>query len=453
MTELSSPHLQRRACRNWDDELGCRCVALAPVKPRPQQQVVKKPAHNRRRGCGSWDEELGCTCTLSTAGVAFHAEELLVPGLLDEQQPRTVLYTIDRSWQHDTPQGSGDDQHGLPVGDTSSERASLFNRKRKREGVVEEHADIGQCSTPGQLARQFQPRRIRNDPVLQSLFSFGECNDSMSTSKAGMAGQSLEKHSRIMSAQLPADDRPKDGPLCFGKPNLQLIGQRGASPQTRWSYLLDDRVRRCFAAHMSCALDTHVAQRLMKEACYSTPWQQPEGRHGLLPRKTVWMVKEPCACTYAYAGLQVKPQPFVQWVQEAMEFCMPLCGFSDSSSWPNSCNLNLYENGSHSVAWHSDDERLFQGRLRDCTIISLSLGHARSFQLKRRCSFEKPIKILLSGGDLCTMEGMTQKYYVHRVPKETGVAIGPRVNLTWRWIKKHNKACPLASHKRRLRNH
>ena len=29
--------------------------------------------------------------------------------------------------------------------------------------------------------------------------------------------------------------------------------------------------------------------------------------------------------------------------------------------WPDSCNLNLYESGDHSVGWHSDDEFLFQG--------------------------------------------------------------------------------------------
>ena len=29
--------------------------------------------------------------------------------------------------------------------------------------------------------------------------------------------------------------------------------------------------------------------------------------------------------------------------------------------WPDSCNLNLYESGDHSVGWHSDGEFLFQG--------------------------------------------------------------------------------------------
>merc|ERR1711933_508356 len=46
----------------------------------------------------------------------------------------------------------------------------------------------------------------------------------------------------------------------------------------------------------------------------------------------------------------------------------------------------------------------------------------------------------LSNGDVCTMEGLTQKYYQHRVPKEK--ATGPRINLTWRWVKNHRSLPP-----------
>jgi len=39
------------------------------------------------------------------------------------------------------------------------------------------------------------------------------------------------------------------------------------------------------------------------------------------------------------------------------------------------------------------------------------------------------------------MEGMLQKHYQHRVPKENE-NLGPRINLTWRWIARHNSKCP-----------
>lgn len=35
-----------------------------------------------------------------------------------------------------------------------------------------------------------------------------------------------------------------------------------------------------------------------------------------------------------------------------------------------------------------------------------------------------------------------QKHYVHRIPKSKA-GCGPRVNLTWRWIKCHGRGCPL----------
>merc|ERR1740123_2004963 len=40
-----------------------------------------------------------------------------------------------------------------------------------------------------------------------------------------------------------------------------------------------------------------------------------------------------------------------------------------------------------------------------------------------------------------TMEGMVQKHYMHRVPKEDNIE-GPRINLTWRWIARHKPRCP-----------
>lgn len=125
---------------------------------------------------------------------------------------------------------------------------------------------------------------------------------------------------------------------------------------------------------------------------------------------------------------------------------MPLCGLKEPTEWPNSCNLNLYENGCHAVGWHADDEHLFQGKFQDCLIISLSLGSTRRFDLKMQHPPRQMYNLKLASGDLCTMEGMTQRHYKHRVPKEpSDLCPGPRVNLTWRWIKAHERGCPLSS--------
>eukprot|EP00959_Pyramimonas_sp_CCMP1952_P135153 2828140-Pyramimonas_sp.AAC.1 len=72
------------------------------------------------------------------------------------------------------------------------------------------------------------------------------------------------------------------------------------------------------------------------------------------------MTSCPCKCGYVYGGLRMQAEPFAPWVHEAMGLCMPLRGLPDEKDWPNRCNANMYESGEHSVAWHTDDEKLFQ---------------------------------------------------------------------------------------------
>ena len=52
------------------------------------------------------------------------------------------------------------------------------------------------------------------------------------------------------------------------------------------------------------------------------------------------------------------------------------------------------------------------------------------------------MQVVLFHGDLLIMDGMAQKHLVHAVLKEDirtwpHQGQGPRINLTWRWIKKH----------------
>lgn len=130
------------------------------------------------------------------------------------------------------------------------------------------------------------------------------------------------------------------------------------------------------------------------------------------------------------------------FVAEIREKCVAMAGLKEQ---PNSCNINLYRDGHDSVGWHSDNEELFEGEYNDACILSLSLGATRKFQLKRMIPKGAPdmpntmSTLVVAHGDLCTMEGRFQKWYLHAVPKEPRVA-EPRINLTWRWITKHNQA-------------
>ena len=73
--------------------------------------------------------------------------------------------------------------------------------------------------------------------------------------------------------------------------------------------------------------------------------------------------------------------------------------------WPNSCNVNLYENGGSGVEWHSDNEPLFGNFDEENLIVSLSLGASRRFEV-RKIGEAQSWETMLHDGDLITMEGM-----------------------------------------------
>jgi len=226
---------------------------------------------------------------------------------------------------------------------------------------------------------------------------------------------------------------------------MRLISEL-APPGVGWEYRLKDESRRCFAGYLQCPVDQARLDGFFSAIRAGTQWGQPMGPLGVIPRKTAWMVAQGCQCTYRYGGIEVQPQVFPNWMLDIMSVYMSYCGLSDTSQWPDSCNVNLYENGSQSVGWHADDEALFQGLHQDIRILSLSLGQRRKFDLKANWPEDgerSHQRLLLGNGCLCTMEGMVQKHYQHRVPKESE-DLGPRINLTWRWILKHSKACPRA---------
>jgi len=212
----------------------------------------------------------------------------------------------------------------------------------------------------------------------------------------------------------------------------------------QWEPCLVDESRRSFAGYLPCPFDEATRTKWFETLKENVDWLQPEGSHGPIPRKTAWMTGPGCTCEYKYGGIQVPPLEYPPWFVEIMKCVMPYCGLTDKASWPTSCNMNLYTDGGMSVGWHSDDEALFQGKFRDIQIISLSLGVARKFEMRKNWPEEKEKAVtvkLLKSGDLMTMEGMLQKHYQHRVPKENHVE-GPRINLTWRWVVKHGPKCP-----------
>ena len=96
----------------------------------------------------------------------------------------------------------------------------------------------------------------------------------------------------------------------------------------------------------------------------------------------------------------------------------------------NSVLLNYYRDGNDSMDWHQDNEKELG---LNPVIASLNFGASRKFQLRNLQTKEK-IDLLLENGSLLIMQGSLQHYWQHRAPK-TKKQCGPRINLTFRYIK------------------
>ena len=94
----------------------------------------------------------------------------------------------------------------------------------------------------------------------------------------------------------------------------------------------------------------------------------------------------------------------------------------------NHCMLNRYDDGSIYIGRHSDN-------IENKVIVTVSLGADRSWIMERKqprgqkaSSPQDKIKKrwTLGGGSLLVMQGQTQKFYTHEIPKELKVK-GPRI--------------------------
>ena len=203
----------------------------------------------------------------------------------------------------------------------------------------------------------------------------------------------------------------------------------------------------------------------------SVKWEYRDDHHDV-----AWYVEDGCHCDYEYDI--DNPQPHRIMPQWMLNMRQSMCDALNIDDPPNSCNINWYYNGYAGIGAHADDEDLFQGLQEPIQIIGISIGAEREFEIwepingKTNINAEdneyKLIKsLLLPNMSYLTMEGMFQKYFKHAVPRydindinisndkqndenqdkeieELIQNVGPRFNLTWRWITKHTQQCPLS---------
>ena len=89
--------------------------------------------------------------------------------------------------------------------------------------------------------------------------------------------------------------------------------------------------------------------------------------------------------------------------------------------------LNLYQNGSEGIGWHSDDEKSIE---KNSSIASLSFGAERKFSFKHKQT-KQTISLVLEHGSLLIMKDATQTNWLYNLPKSKKIT-EPRINLTFR---------------------
>lgn len=173
--------------------------------------------------------------------------------------------------------------------------------------------------------------------------------------------------------------------------------------------------------------DRPTSQQLFEELVGGVDWRQDfirlYDKQVALPRLTAWYGD--AGKDYSYSGITMRPQGWTESLRQIKGAIEPVCGVCF-----NSVLLNFYRSSQDSVAWHSDDEpELGQNPV----IASVSLGAARRFQFRHRQDRSLKQEVLLTDGSLLLMQGTTQHFWHHQIPK-TARPIGPRINLTFRVI-------------------
>ncbi|WP_343488455.1 alpha-ketoglutarate-dependent dioxygenase AlkB [Allomuricauda sp. d1] len=157
------------------------------------------------------------------------------------------------------------------------------------------------------------------------------------------------------------------------------------------------------------------------------PWQQDDitvfGKTYAQPRLTALFGNN--GKPYSYSNITMRPHEFTPALLEIKSNIENICDANFTT-----CLLNLYRDGRDSNGWHADDEKELG---QNPVIASVSLGHERFFHLRYKRNKGLKQKLLLQHGSLLLMQGTTQHYWQHQIPK-TEKPVGPRINLTFRVI-------------------
>lgn len=169
-----------------------------------------------------------------------------------------------------------------------------------------------------------------------------------------------------------------------------------------------------------------TADDLFRKLRDQTLWQQDKirvyGKEHQQPRLTALYGNE--GKPYRYSNLTMHPHPWTLLLQK-IKYQIESVAQTNFTT----VLLNYYRDGKDSNGWHADDEPELG---ENPVIASVSLGAERWFHLRHN-TLNLRQKILLEHGSLLLMQGTTQHFWKHQIPK-TAQPIGGRINLTFRTL-------------------
>lgn len=208
---------------------------------------------------------------------------------------------------------------------------------------------------------------------------------------------------------------------------LSPVGEKQGESQEIEQIVLGQQSDDALIAFQPNFLSLEKANALFESLMSSVEWQEESlwiaGQQRKVPRLIAWYGDR--GAEYRYSGELHYPQPWLAELETIKQSLEASLGQSF-----NSVLCNLYRNGQDSVGWHADDERELG---KQPVIASLSLGASRTFQLKHKNKPNLRHKMSLSSGSLLVMQGTTQQFWLHQVPKEPKVSQA-RINLTFRKV-------------------
>lgn len=180
------------------------------------------------------------------------------------------------------------------------------------------------------------------------------------------------------------------------------------------------------ALYYGAILSKDNADHYFHQLLNTIEWRNDEvfifGKRIITKRKVAWYGEKPFAYTYSQTTKYALP-----WTKKLLEL-KNIIECKTGATY-NACLLNLYHNGQEGLAWHSDAEKDLK---KDGAIASLSLGAERKFAFKHKQTGET-VSLLLEHGGLLLMKGVTQTFWLHRLPPTKRITT-PRINLTFRTI-------------------